>query len=110
MNQKHAVRRLRLAIAHGVRRPADAGDEVLAGILPWTGAARVGAKNPARPLAEQRLLDVLHECGGSVSDAAARLGGSTGQLSKVLTKEQGLLTAANAVRQRNGQKPLRNKR
>lgn len=111
VNKKKALGRLRLNLAHGVRSPVDLDapfdDATLAGLLPWTSAPRVGAKNPLRPHAEQLLLDVFDACEGSISDAAVYLGGSTGQLSKVLTKETRLLDAANAIRRNKGLGPLR---
>ena len=53
------------------------------------------------------LLDVLDACNGSIGDAASYLGGSTGQLSKVLTKDNRLKDAANAIRRRFDLGPLR---
>ena len=82
-------------------------DDVCAGLLPWTSAQRVGPKNALRPRAEQALLDVLDACGGSIGDAASYLGGSTGQLSKVLTKDTRLKDAANSIRRRFDLGPLR---
>jgi hypothetical protein len=114
INKRKALARLRILIAHNMRRPVNLDepfdDDMLAGLLPWTSAPYIGAKNPLRPRAEQLLLDVFDACEGSVGDAAAYLGGSTGQLSKVLTKETKLLEAANAIRQSRGLGPLRAKR
>jgi hypothetical protein len=111
VNKRRALRRLRTNIAHNVRRPVDLDepfdDDACAGLLPWTAAQRIGAKSALRPRAEQALLDVLDACGGSVGDAATYLGGSTGQLSKVLTKETRLKDAANAIRRSFDLGPLR---
>ena len=111
VNKRRALNRLRTNIAHSVRRPVDLDEpfdnEECAGLLPWTSAQRVGAKSPLRPRAEQALLDVLDACGGSIGDAATYLGGSTGQLSKVLTKDTRLKDAANAIRRRFDLGPLR---
>ena len=111
VNKRRALRRLRTNIAHSVRRPVDLEEpfdnEECAGLLPWTKAERIGAKSDKRPRAEQALLDVLDACGGSIGDAATYLGGSTGQLSKVLTKETRLKDAANSIRRRFDLGPLR---
>lgn len=114
-NKAIAVKRLRRAIAHNVRRttpdveqPASTLDPHLSGILPWSrGVDRVGAKNDARPRAEQLLLDVFDAAKGSVSVAATYLGGTTGQLSKLLIKDDALFTATNKIRQRHNLGPLK---
>ena len=62
------------------------------------------------PRAEQALLDVLDACNGSIGDAATYLGGSTGQLSKVLTKDMRLKDAANAIRRNFDLGPLRSRK
>ena len=114
VNKRRALRRLRTNIAHNVRRPVDLDEpfdnEECAGLLPWTSAQPIGAKSPLRPRAEQALLDVLEACGGSVGDAASYLGGSTGQLSKVLTKDTRLKDAANSIRRRFDLGPLRSRK
>ena len=116
-NKAIAVKRLRRAIAHDVRRttpdvaePAESLDPHLAGILPWTKGERVGAKSEHRARAEQLLLDVVFAAEGSLSIAAAHLGGTTGQLSKLLVKDDDLFTAANKIRQRCSLAPLKRKR
>ena len=81
----------------------------LAGLLPWTRELAIGKKSPLRPLAEQLLLDVLAAAEGSLSAAAAHLGGSTSQLSKLITADDELFTAANAVRRARNLSPLRRK-
>jgi hypothetical protein len=114
VNKRRALRRLRTNIAHSVRRSVDLDEpfdnDACAGLLPWTSAPRVGAKSALRPRAEQALLDVLDACNGSVGDAASYLGGSTGQLSKVLTKDTRLKDAANAIRRRFDLGPLRSRK
>ena len=111
VNKRRALNRLRTNIAHNVRRPVDLDapfdNEECAGLLPWTKVERVGAKSEKRPRAEQALLDVLDACNGSIGDAATYLGGSTGQLSKVLTKDTRLKDAANSIRRRFDLGPLR---
>ena len=114
VNKRRALRRLRTNIAHNVRRPVDLDapfdNEECAGLLPWTSVPRVGIKSALQPRAEQALLDVLEACNGSIGDAASYLGGSTGQLSKVLTKDTRLKDAANAIRRSFDLGPLRSKK
>ena len=121
-NRNRALRRLRFAIAHAVRAPVDLGaprepDADVDGALPWTRGARVGAKSDGRPRRARRgsrarraILDVLDAAAGSVSVAATYLGGTTGQLSKVLVKDDALLTAANRVRATHGLGPLKRRK
>ena len=114
VNKRRALNRLRTNIAHSVRRPVDLDEpfdnEECAGLLPWTSAQKIGAKSALRPRAEQVLLDVLYACNGSIGDAASYLGGSTGQLSKVLTKDSRLKDAANAIRKSFDLGPLRSRK
>jgi hypothetical protein len=52
------------------------------------------------------LLDVLEACAGRVSDSAAVVGITTGNLSDLLTCDRHLLAAAQEIRKRHGLKPL----
>lgn len=104
---------------------AELPDELKA-ILPWQGGVkqRIGKKSERRPIAEQLLLDVIDYHSGSLADsvrvvqknllshrrAQARfLGGSTGQLSKVLTADDDLYGATNAVRAKHDLTPIKRK-
>jgi len=53
------------------------------------------------------VLDVLAAEAGSVSDAAKRLGISTGNLSAFLTEDEDVYVEANRLRATFGLKPLR---
>ncbi|KAJ8610104.1 hypothetical protein CTAYLR_007075 [Chrysophaeum taylorii] len=110
-NKAVALRRLKTRIAHTVRTTDSWIEEEmpgeLRGLLPWVREGPVGRKSDMRPLAEQLLLDALDAHGGAVGDCARFLGGSTGQLSKLLESDDGLFAAANAVRATHGLGPLR---
>jgi hypothetical protein len=109
-NRARAVSRLRKAMALEVRRPV-APDAPPSAALRSTlaGAAwpRISQKSDAYLPAVAQILDHLEAAGGRLSDAAARLGISTASLSKFLSLDDDLWQAANHLRRRHGQTPLR---
>ncbi|MGE5596759.1 MAG: peptide chain release factor-like protein [Hyphomicrobiales bacterium] len=110
-NRELALRRLRAAIAAGVRRPVDLAGyeppEELRRILPLGQRDRVGGRNPAFWPGVQALLDLMAALEYSISDTAAVLGISTGQLSRLITGEPEILRVVNARREANGLRALR---
>ena len=116
-NRANALRRLRRAIALETRRPVglDAYHPPprLRAILPASVAegvpehARIGPAHRDFWAGAQALLDLIEASGGAVSDAAAAIGCSTGQLSRLLGSEPRLFAAANEIRGRHGLPPLR---
>ena len=116
-NRANALRRLRRAIALETRRPVDLDayhpPPRLRAILPASAAesvpkhARIGPAHRDFWAGAQALLDLLDASGGAVSDAAAAIGCSTGQLSRLLGSEPRLFAAANEIRGRRGLPPLR---
>ncbi|MFO0974621.1 MAG: peptide chain release factor-like protein [Phycisphaerae bacterium] len=100
-NKARALRRLRLALALHVRTPW------YASAAPQPLAVEISPRNQAYPALVARLLDALAASSGRVADAAARLGLTTGQLSKLLTRDSKLLAAANALRGAAALPPLR---
>ena len=116
-NRSNALRRLRRAIALETRRPVDLDayhpPPSLRAILPASAAegvpkhARIGPAHRNFWAGAQALLDLLEASGGAVSDAAAAIGCSTGQLSRLLGSEPRLFAAANEIRGRHGLPPLR---
>ena len=109
-NRELALQRLRAEIATNIRRPV-----VLEGYEPPLELQRIlpgrrdqlGANNPAFWTGAQHLFDLFVACGCSVSETAARLGLSTGQLSRLFTGEPELLRVANALRTERQMRPLR---
>jgi hypothetical protein len=110
-NRPRALRRLREAIALRVRSPIE-----LANFQPpaeWltarsaAGKLRVNERNPDYPIVVATALDVLDACLGRVAEAAELLGVSTHHLVQFLADHPRVWQAANQVRTRHGQKPLR---
>lgn len=112
-NKQHAVRRLRAAIALGVREPV-----VLDGFAPSPrlaalvagGTAPLGAKTRltgAYWAAIAELLDVLVAGGLEIGATAQRLGMTTGALAKLLLHDDAVGRAVNDLRRAHGLRPLR---
>ena len=109
-NRHRALVRLRQAIALEVREavPPEGGPSgALAEALHDAAWPRLSQRSPVYLVAAAHVLDHLEAAAGRASDAAGRLGVSTASLAKFLTLDPDLLQAANRIRQRFGQKPLR---
>jgi len=109
-NRRHALARLRKAMALEVRQPvppdaAPAG--ALRQVLTDPAWPRVSQKSEAYLVAAAGVLDYLEAGEAKVSDVAARLGVSTASLVKFLSLDDDLWQAANRIRQRFGQKGLK---
>ncbi len=112
-NKLHAVRRLRAALALGVRepvvlehwRPSPRLAALVAG-----GTAPLGAKTRLTGeywAAIGELLDVLVAGELEIGTTAQRLGVTTGALSKLLTHDEHVLRAVNDLRRARQLRPLR---
>jgi len=109
-NRRHAIERLRRAIAAQVRRPVATDalpSVVLRQVLVDPAWPRISQKSEAYLPAAARVLDYVEACSGKVSDAAARLGVSTASLAKFLSLDTDLWTETSRLRRRFGEKPLR---
>lgn len=106
-NRVRALKRLRAALALRVRKPAPDGvpEAVRAGIGK-DGRLKLGQRDVRYLPAAAAVLDVLAAESGSVADAAARLGLTTGNLSSFITADEDLMTEANRLRAGFKQKPL----
>ena len=110
-NRDQAIARLRQAIAIEQRcaveltayRPRPA----LSALLPGHPGGTVGPGNARYWAGVQELLDLFAALDCSVGDTAARLGLSTGALSRLLLGAPELMTAVNAMRAARGLHPLR---
>ena len=102
-NKAKALNRLRRAIHLHLR------DEPEGAAVPLTedGRLHLRAKEPRFWPTAGVVLDVLHAAAGQVSTAAERLGVSTANLVEFLQTDPKLWQAANQLRARSGQKPLR---
>jgi hypothetical protein len=115
-NRARALRRLRQALYLKVREdiPAEVRTpEMLAtypgyqGVRNGAGRLELGRKDPRFWPAVGVVLDVLQAVDARVSDAAAALGLSTGNLIDFLSSNPKVWEQANVLRARFGQKPLR---
>jgi hypothetical protein len=107
-NRARALKRLRKALALRVRQPApERLSPAIAACIGRDGRLSVGQRDARYLPAAGAVLDVLAAAGASVSDAAARIGITTGNLSSFLTEDGDLLAEANRLRGALGLKPLR---
>ena len=115
-NKAKALRRLRQALVLKLRDelPADAQTPEALAARPELAQARtsagrleVGRKDPRFWPAAGVVLDVLDAVAARVSEAAQRLGVSTGNLIAFLATDAKLWAEVNILRQRHGQKPLK---
>lgn len=97
INRSRALKRLRLQIAFEMREPA----------VNWDGQWNMNPKNSDYPAFAACLLDNLIEHSWQVSTAAAKLDISTGQLIKLLAKDDTLWQFVNKERQKAGHKVLK---
>ncbi len=116
-NRVRALRRLRQALYLKIRDvlPAEALTPDVLAQHPDYGQARnragrleLGRKDPRFWPVAGLVLDVLQAVEARVSDAAAALGVSTGNLIDFLGSNPKVWEQANLLRARYGQKPLRN--
>jgi hypothetical protein len=114
-NRDRALRRLRQALYLHIRDelPPEALTPQALAAREGYGAARgdgrldLGRKDPRFWPTAGLVLDVLQSLGARVSEAAAALGISTGNLVDFLRTETKVWEQANRLRARFGQKPLR---
>jgi hypothetical protein len=111
-NKQHAVRRLRAAIALGVREPVDpaAPPSPRLAALAAAGTAPLGARTRRTGeywAAVAELLDLLVAGELEIGATARRLGLTTGALSKLLLHDEQLGRAVNELRRARGMRPLR---
>ncbi len=115
-NRARALRRLRQALYLKVRDPISPealGTEALAAREDYhtarneAGRLHLGRKDPRYWPAVGVVLDVLEAFEARVSDAAAALGISTGNLIAFLGSDDKVWQQASLLRVRFGQKPLR---
>ncbi len=109
-NKSRALRRLRKAIALGIRPQETSVPEIRTALSYEVSLQELFAikqKNPSYPLLCAAVLDAVDAAGGKVAEAARSLCVSTGRLNKLLSRDPDMLTAVNAVRCRNDLKPLR---
>ncbi|KAJ6829618.1 uncharacterized protein M6B38_357125 [Iris pallida] len=108
-NRASALSRLRTLLALKVRKEIELDEYTppleLLHILPVKSTARgpnigsqIGPNNPKFALGVQALLDLIFAVEGSVSQAAQKLGLSTGALSRLILSDDSLRMAVNELR------------
>lgn len=108
-NKARALRRLRKALALRLRQAVE-GEGVPAPVqacIDKRGRLDVGQRDARYLPAVATVLDVFVASKASVSDTAARLGVTTGNLSSFLTDDEDVFVEANRLRETFGLKPLR---
>lgn len=107
-NKQRALRRLRKAIALRVRKetPLQELDPRISPFFCNNPPLHMNPKNPLYPIVCATLLDFLYHERGKISDAAWRIGISTGRMNKLLAADKDLFTAANHIRALFNLKPL----
>jgi hypothetical protein len=107
-NRARALRRLRQALYLQLREPLPSGGPPAEVLAARTAAGRLslGRKDSRFWPAVGVVLDVLQAAGARVSEAAAALGISTGNLVDFLRTDPKVWQQANALRTQFGHRPL----
>lgn len=110
-NRKVALRRLRLALAVGVREPVARGDVRSEA---WkrhsdesSGRLRCSEKSPDYPALLAEALDVLADCGWEASEAGIRLGVTGSQIVRLVEKYAPAHIVMNEARRSRGLRKMR---
>ena len=110
-NREQAIRRLRIALALGIRQ--DRAEGVAAGLPEFwkrrlaSGEIRVSAEHRDFPAALALVLDAFHHRHYDLSSVAGDLGCSASQLVRLLAREPEALLRVNRQRDQLGLRPLR---
>jgi hypothetical protein len=112
VNRQRALKRLRERIALDVRQPVGPLGRyeptlLLVRLVRAEGGRGIGARNPEYWPAVQQLLDLFAAMDCAVAETAARLGVSTGALSRVLLANPALMRTVNVLRTERKLRPLR---
>jgi hypothetical protein len=106
-NRQAAVQRLRVNLALQIRSAiADCAPSELWQSRAGGGKLHVSAEHADFPALLAEALDALAACDGRLADAAARLGVTASQLTKLLKTEPRALAQLNAARRELGLRPL----
>lgn len=113
VNKRRAVRRLRAAIAFGVRRAVALDEyrpsELLASCIADRPrpSIQVGRRDHRYYIAVSEILDVVYACRAGMREASTYIGVSTAGLVKFLQKDVKLWERVNQMRAKFGAKALR---
>ena len=110
-NRARALRRLRLAIALGVRRSVTVESyqpgQVMRSCMDRTGRLHLGRRDYRYLSVVQELLDVFFACGAQLSTTARLIGVGSAHLGRFLRNDPALWRRVNEMRQAAGRKPLK---
>jgi hypothetical protein len=106
-NKAKALRRLKQALFLKIREPFAEASPEIAAVRTAAGKLEAGRKDPRFWPAVGVILDAIDACNARVSEAAEKLGTTTGNLIDFLQADSKAFEAANVLRQKHGQKPLR---
>ena len=106
-NKARALKRLRQALYLQMREPLTPESAALSGVRDGDGRLDVRVKHPGFWPAVGVALDALAMVEARVSDAAALLATTTGNLVDLLEQHPKVWQQANVLRQQFGQKPLK---
>lgn len=111
VNRRHAIRRLRAAIALGIRTPVDlkhcTPSELLLSCIVRDGPLRVGRRDLRYYPVVSEVLDILSACDARVRETAKCMGVSTASLVHFFRKDPKLWERVGRMRLNAGIKPLR---
>jgi hypothetical protein len=108
-NKARCVSRLRRTIALGLRLPLDDAwqpPEAFTRYKTAAGRIEISIRNRDYPAVLAVVLDAIAHHKGSIKEAAALLGLTTGQLSRFVTGDPKALAAVNANRKSLGLRPI----
>ena len=110
-NRTRALKRLRKTMALCLRKdPLTSGFRIpdsISSYLNGNAAGRMNSRNVLYPLFCATILDAIFYARGSMGIAGETLGVSTGQLSRIISRDPGLFHAANIIREYFQCRPLR---
>jgi hypothetical protein len=108
-NKARCINRLRRAIALEIRLPLAEGwrpPEVFTRYKTASGRLEISVRNRDYPAVAAVILDAIASRNGSMKEAAAFLGVTTGQLSRFVGNDSKTLAAVNAIRKSAGLHPI----
>ncbi len=116
-NRRKALKRLRMHLACQLRASFDRAAPLPPVVAECLFTPKGGQPNDPKRLDVGRrdvrfwavaavALDALDAAEGKLSDAASWIGTTTGNLSRLIKTDRHLLTAANVIRRRHGQKSI----
>lgn len=108
-NKRRAVKRLRMTLALEIRCRRNEGGRALTALrdhVTPAGRLEISARHASFPLVAAAVLDAIDQTSGRISDAAAAIELTTGQLGRWISKHPKVFSAANRIRRGAGLRAL----